>query len=174
MRSHAALPLVVAALSSSGCSFILTKGPQPEVQPPPPCTTSNAAPIADAIIGGLGAVSLVAGVAVGASYAGESCTGWGCLGTGIGAGAGFGAAILGGIAAAVFIPSAVVGFNRTDACRASQAPKSQEPASPALPESSFLRVPLRGCPTPADAPRLCADVATYQRPSAFALEEAPH
>jgi len=67
MRSSVALLLMVSGLSGSGCSFIFTKGPQPELEPPPPCTTSNAAPTADAIIAGLGVVGLVAGVAVGAS-----------------------------------------------------------------------------------------------------------
>jgi hypothetical protein len=55
-------------------------------------------------------VGLVTGLIVGANYAGEKCTpGFECIGTGMGAGYGFGAAIAGGIAAAVFIPSAVVG-----------------------------------------------------------------
>ncbi len=173
MRSSVALLLVVSGLSGSGCSFIFTRGPQPEVEPPPPCTTSNAAPTADAIIGGLGVVALVAGVAVGASYAGESCSGFGCIGTGVGTGAGFGAAILGGVAAAVFIPSAVVGYNRTAACRASLEPMSREPASPARPESSLLLVPPSGCPMPGDVPRLCTGLAAYQRPGAFPLGGPP-
>jgi hypothetical protein len=43
MRSAAALMLVVFGVSYVGCSLMLTKGPQPEVQPPPPGTTEDGA-----------------------------------------------------------------------------------------------------------------------------------
>ena len=48
MRSTTALlMLAVFGVANTRCSFIFTKGPQPEVQPPPPCTTGNAAPALD-------------------------------------------------------------------------------------------------------------------------------
>jgi hypothetical protein len=42
--------VALVSVLSSACSFVLTKGPQPEVQPPPECTTSVGAPIADTVL----------------------------------------------------------------------------------------------------------------------------
>ena len=165
--------LAVFGMANAGCSFIFTKGPQPEVQPPPPCTTSNTVPTVDAVIGGLGVVALVAGVVVAAEAASQPCSGFGCAGEGAVIAAGGGGALLGVVGAAVFIPSAIVGFNRTAACRASLEAKPQQPASPSPPQSSLLLVPPHGCPTAGGAPRMCSSAPPWG-PSAVLLKEAPH
>jgi len=158
MRSTAALMLVVFGIYSTGCSLIFTKGPQPEVQPPPQCTTSNVAPALDTT-----AALLFAGGAITSFYvAATPCEGWpvpnipcsnqGEAGTYWALGAG--AVAL----AALFTASAVVGFNRTAACTSSPGFEPHQPASSPLPQSSFLLVPQGGCPTPGDAPRSCSAV----------------
>ena len=51
MRSTTALlMLAVFGVATAGCSLFLTKGPQLEVQPPPPCTSSVAAPVVDTVL----------------------------------------------------------------------------------------------------------------------------
>jgi len=172
MRSTAALMLVVFGVYSSGCSLIFTTGPQPEVQPqsqvhpepqsqvqqPASCTTSNVAPGFDV---GFGVLSVASAVALTVGAAGlHECTpeqkaaGSWCDTWQVWALAGLGAAL-----GALFITSAVVGFNRTAACRASVELKPQQHASTPIPESSFLLVPERGCPSLRDAPRSCSAVA---------------
>ena len=148
MRSSVALMFVVLGVYSTGCSFIFTKGPQPELQPPPQCTTSNVAPILDstgaALSGLIGLISLGGAACSGDScYWNKSASAWTAV------------AFL--ATAGLLTTSAVVGFNRTAACRSSLGIES--PASSPLPESSLLLVPQRNCPTLGDAPRLCTAVA---------------
>ena len=153
MRTSALLMLAVFGVVNAGCSFIFTKGPQPEVQPPPPCTTGNAAPVLDTVAAVAVALPAVWSFAQAVSDCPWNVLG-GCSPEARGAywvGAGVGFAL-----AALYTTSAVVGFNRTAACRASQPPQPQEAAPSAQPESSFLLVPPHGCPPPGDAPRICS------------------
>ena len=163
MRSSVALMLLVYCFSTTGCSLLFTKGPQPEVKPPAPCTTSNVAPALDTT-----AAILTAAVMVTALTATGSCstTGWDFWCTNSSDAAGIWATV--GISAALtalFTTSAVIGFNQTASCRTSLG-LEPPPAAPApLPESSFLLVPQRVCPTAGDAPRTC---------SAFVLDDVAH
>ena len=156
--------LVALAWVTSGCSLIFVKGPQPEVQPPPPCTAANDLPAADAVLAGLSMAALVAGAVVyvnGKSQEESGCSGrWFCgFGEEVG---GAGAMIIGGIGTLVFTPSAIVGFNRTSACRASAKANPQPAPSPPVPAAPASRLaPPRGCPSEGDAPRLCANVAAH-------------
>jgi hypothetical protein len=171
MRSTAALLILsVFGVASSGCSFIFTKGPQLEVQPPPECTTGNAAPVLDTVAAVAVALPAVWSFAQAVSDCPWSALG-GCAPEARGAywvSAGVGIAL-----AALYTTSAVVGFNRTAACRASQPPQPQEAAPSALPESSFLLVPPHRCPPSGDAPRICSSTASWG-PSALVLDEPPH
>ena len=164
MRSTAvALMLLVFVQTNAGCSLFLTKGPQPEVQPPPPCTTSNVAPALDTTAALLSAVVATAAFASTKSCSsGEIifCSSPDNIG-GIWAIAGVSTAF-----AALFTTSAIVGFNRTAVCRTSLGAES--PASSPVPESSFLLVPERQCPMSGDAPRICSSAAPWG-PSAVVL-----
>jgi hypothetical protein len=161
MRSTTALMLVVFGVYSSGCSLIFTKGPQPEVKPPPPCTTDNNMPITDTVIASLSAVALVGGAILLASPAPQSCRGtWTCGWAEGFTGAGL---VLGGlVGTAIFTPSAIVGYMRTADCRASLGLEPPKPASSPMPESSFLLAPQRGCPQAGDVPRLCSSAASWR------------
>jgi|GEM_PF-2598924 len=177
MRSTAVgFILVVFVQANAGCSLIFTKGPQPEVQPPPPCTTDNGAPIADTVL----AVASVAAVVGGAlAYSeGKRQEQQGCghewfcgFGNQVGGG---GLMVIGGLGILLFTPSAIVGFNRTADCRAWLAanPQYAPPPSPSSPESSLLLVPAQGCPTAGDVPRVCSAAAPWG-PSAVALGDLP-
>jgi hypothetical protein len=147
-----ALPLLV---TSSACSLIFTKGPQPEVHPPPECTTSVDAPVMDTVLAtasltllGLGvaeaATSCPAGPHVGGDYCGlPQAAGW--LGIAVGTALG-----------ALFISSAVVGYQRTSACRASLEPNAMLPQ----PKPSLLpATPFDACVAVSDEPRVCPRVA---------------
>lgn len=167
MRSTGSLlMLAVFGVANAACSFVYTKGPQPEVQPPPECTTSNKAPIADTVFAAASVAAVVAGSILYADAAGSCChsleSGYATL---------FPVAI-GGLGILVFTPSAIVGYNRTAACRDSLEAKPQQPASPGPPLSSLLRVPPHGCPMLGDAPRVCSSAASWE-PSAVVLGEAP-
>ena len=141
------LPLALILLGSPGCSYIFTKGPQPELNPRPECTTSVAAPVVDTVFGVLGVGLLGLAVAEEAT----SCTGDYC---GIGKSTAGVAAVVGGAMGALFISSAVVGYERTSSCRASLEP-GFVPTS-ALPSSHPDEPPVEGCAPLGDAPRLCA------------------
>ena len=165
----ALLMLAVLSVANAGCSLIYTRGPQPEVQPPPPCTTSYVHPIADTVIAAASVAALVWGSVTYAEEHGKpqpSC--FLCYGNEATA---VGFMVVGGLSTLVFTPSAVVGYNRTAACRASLATKPQQPASP--PQSSLFLVPQEGCPTSGDAPRVCSSAAPFG-PSAVVLGEAVH
>lgn len=169
------LLLVVAAhgAASTGCSFIYVKGPQPEVQPPPPCTTSNTSPTADITLAVISVGAVVGGaIAYGSSQKQPGGSlGWNAAAAQV---AGVGAMALGGIGTAVFVPSAITGFNRTADCRAwlqanpQYAPPLPPPPPPAETSSSLL-VPARGCPSRGDAPLLCSSRASWET-SALVLE----
>ncbi len=156
MRSTVALMLVVFGFSAAGCSLIYTKGPQPDVKPPPPCTTSNSFPTADAVLAAVSVAAVVAGAVVYASGTTKQCSGgeWFCgFSEQVGGG---GAMVIGGITTLIFTPSAIVGYMRTADCRAWLEANPQYAPPPAPPESSTLAVSLPGCAAPGDAPRVCS------------------
>ena len=158
----ARLMLVVLGVYSTGCSFIYTKGPQPGVQPPPPCTTDNGAPIADTVIASLSVAAVIAGAVLYAEAESMHCGFFDAKCDSLTPGlTGLGAMIIGVPLAAVFIPSAVVGFDRTAACRAWLEPKPQQPATTPAPQSSFLLMPQRECPAVGDAPHICSAVVLH-------------
>ena len=165
------LLVAVHAAVSTGCSFAFTKGPQPEVQPPPPCTTSNLAPAFDVGFAAL-AVVLAGWAASGTGsydYTARDCPCFWCEPCSppythtkdnnwlwIPAGVSIASAVL-------FGSSAIVGFNRTADCRASleSNPLYAPPPSPSPPTSSLLLVPAQGCPTSGDVPRMCSSAASW-------------
>jgi hypothetical protein len=144
-----------------GCSLILTRGPEVEIQPPPPCTTSNAAPVADTVLAVASAA--LAGLGVAAATSGSSCSGqgFGGIGCGIGNGVGDIAIAVGAPLTVLFAVSAGFGYNRTSACRASLPPDTILPPTQLtpVPVTSLLpwKAPL-GCAAAGDAPRVCATV----------------
>jgi len=148
----------LALVASPGCSFIFTKGPEPEVHPPPQCTTSVAAPAVDTVM----IAASVALVVAGAATAASSCTaGFGLNFCGL-KGAGLGAILLGAVSGVVFTSSAVVGFNRTSACRASLEPNALPPPGPVIPATSlFPASPTKACAPMGDAPRVCTNPTTW-------------
>ena len=139
----------VAALP--GCSLILTKGPQPELHPPPECTTSVAAPVVDTVLAALSFTLLGLGVAA-ETESSAPCTGEFCSLNGIGQGSGWIAIAAGAATGILFTTSAVVGYQRTSACRASLEPNSLLPR----PRASLLpALPVEACGGVGDAPRTC-------------------
>ena len=150
---HLSLALLLLS-ASPGCSLILTKGPEPEVHPPPECTSSVVAPVADTILAAAAVTLAIAVLATGCS----SSTGFGNVGCGIGQGVGTGVGVGSGALALLFGVSAGFGYTRTSACRASLGPGYVPPPPTQLtpvPEAS-LWPPPRDCLAPADAPRVCA------------------
>ena len=113
------------AMAGSGCSLVFTRGPGLDRQSPEPCTSSNGYAIADtalavvsvaAIIGG--SVAVAQGSKPGSNDLGEAVTGLGLIGTGV-------------VGTAIFVPSAIVGYNRAAACRAwLEMPSPIVPSSP--------------------------------------------
>jgi hypothetical protein len=155
--------LVLHSGATAGCSFIQTKGPQPNVQPPPPCTTDNTWPNVDTGIAVVSVAALVGGAILVAQRPPASCSGQIFCGLEQGL-TGVGLALGGLVGSAVFIPSAVTGYGRTADCRAwlaanpqfaPQPPPEPGPSSP----SSFL-VPAARCPSRGDAPLLCLSDAS--------------
>jgi hypothetical protein len=152
LRSTAALLVELLASTSAGCSFVYVKGPQPDVTPPPPCTTSNTNPTVDTVLASASVIALGVGAVVYAQGKKESsqCSGLVCLP--VEEYAGVGAMVAGGIGTLVFTPSAIVGFNRTADCRAWVEANPQyapPPVSSEQPSSLLCRhaaVPRRGCP----------------------------
>lgn len=153
--------LTLIGVLNPACSLVLTKGPQPEVLPPPECTTSNGAPIADAVL----AVASAGVATLGVLLAVEAqCDQYHCPQPGEGPtpAMGWGIAAFGVASAALFTTSAVVGFNQTAACREFQAHApvslgSRGTAGEFLP-LALSRMPA--CPAGGDAPRLCEEAAT--------------
>jgi hypothetical protein len=151
-----ALLATLLIVAGPGCSLILTKGPEPEVHPTPECTTSNAAPVADTVLAATSAALAIAAAAVAAQpcppgppFSVDSMCGYQHL-------AWFpaGGALLTGI---LFTTSAVVGYHRTSACRASLLePNGQPPPPPVvLPSALLPRSPDEPCAPIGDAPRAC-------------------
>ena len=152
----AALVGTALLLSLPGCSLFLTKGPEPQVQPVPACTTSNAAPVADTALAAVSAAVLTWGAvnAFGCSSPpapGTTCSnGWAVVPVAVGA-----------AAAVLFSASAGVGYTRTSLCRAMPSSLVTS-AGPALPASGLGPPWARACPGTTDAPRLCPSVATSE------------
>jgi hypothetical protein len=150
----------VLLVASPGCSLVYTKGPQPEVQPTPECTTSNAAPVADTTLATLSVALLgigLAGVVIATSTnVGISCAVSGCSSTaGLLAGS-WAAVAVGAAMGALFATSGAVGFKRTSACRASLRPSAMLPQ----PKPSHLpALALEACAPVGDAPRFCSSAA---------------
>ena len=147
--------LLVVATKGAGCSFVYTRGPQPEVQPPPPCTTDNWAPTTDTVIAAVSVAAVVAGAVIYADGM-KPCSGFLCQlnEESLGGGA---ALVAGGVGTLIFTPSAIVGYRRTSDCRAwlEANPQYAPPPAPSPPSSSLL-VPSQGCPTSGDVPRVCS------------------
>ena len=117
-------------LVSPGCSYAFVRGPSPSHQgtssseqvqagTAPGCTSSNAVPILDTILGvaliGFGVTSVVVGSSGGG---GTACPNTGCTGSfspnpAVVLGVGVASAALGGL----FLGSGVSGFGRTADCR---------------------------------------------------------
>jgi hypothetical protein len=141
----------LSVVASPGCSLIFTRGPQPEVHPAPECTASVAAPVVDTVL----ATASVTLLGLGVGAASTSCTGGsgpypdfcGSVQQG-----GWGAVVVGAAMGALFITSAVVGYQRTSACRSSLEPNAMLPQ----PRASLLPAsPAEACAPVGDAPRTC-------------------
>jgi hypothetical protein len=111
-RALLALTLAVVTVAGSGCSLIFARGPELERQPPEPCTSSNGYAIADTTLAAVSVAAVVGGsIAVADSTKArenkpaEGVAGLGLIGVGV-------------IGTAIFVPSAVLGYNRAAACRA--------------------------------------------------------
>jgi len=161
------LQQLVAALvlaTTPGCSLILTRGPEPEGRETQECTTSNAGPIADTVVAFLASSVMVLGVVEASQTQGACdpakdplCE----LGRGIN-GASWVAAAVGAATTALFTASAVVGYERTSACRSLVGPMpspARGASAASTPPDQVVRaeaaLPLP-CPGARDAPRLCA------------------
>ena len=144
---------VVAA--ASGCSLIFTKGPQPELHPLPECTQSVAAPVTDTVLAALSVTLLGLGVAA-ETESSAPCTGEFCSLNGIGQGAGWIGIAAGAAMGILFTTSAVVGYQRTSACRASLEPNAllPQPKASLVPASPAAET----CGVAGDAPRVCPRV----------------
>jgi hypothetical protein len=151
-RPTAALLAAALVWTSTGCSLLYVKGPQPDVNPPPPCTTSNALPVEDLILTGSAVVVLATGAIIHANETEET----------IDHGKGAGLMVAGGIGALLFGTSAIVGYGRTSDCRAWLESEARNAAPPAAQTPSSFLVPARRCPTEGDAPRLCQAEATWE------------
>jgi hypothetical protein len=151
-------------ITSPACSLIFTKGPQPETKPAPECTTSVAAPVADTVLATASVVLLGLGVAAIAD-ATAPCKGEAFCGIGSGAGeaVGIGAILVGALSGTLFTTSAVFGYQRTSACRASLEPNALPPSAPAIPATSLLpTAPSEACTRVSDVPRVCARAILLQ------------
>jgi len=127
-----AVALAIGLLgTSSGCSYVFTRGPTarvdtlaaPEPSASPPCSTSNAPPAIDLVLGsasfGVGMLGL-AEAAMPSSSSGSSLSG-------INKSAAVPGAIL-ALVGTVFLASAVTGLGRTAECRRLEHPSGTEPA----------------------------------------------
>jgi hypothetical protein len=105
------LPLVLAC----GCSFLFTRSPET-----PTCSTSRAAPIVDTVVASLATTLISVGLVGLAS---------GCKNDndGICSGVTAGSLVVGGSVAAVYWPSAIVGYRRVGQCEDLQAGQQPMP-----------------------------------------------
>jgi hypothetical protein len=151
------LTLLVAA--SPGCSFIFTRGPdatsyaqrspEPDRVSAPACTSSVAAPVVDTALATLSLALVGAGIFAASAFSGfdDSSQAVGVY------------FIIGGAATgAVFTASAVAGYQRTAACRATLESKALLPQPRA---SLLLPPPVDGCGPAGETPRLCSSVAFW-------------
>ena len=159
------LVVAVYGAASTGCSFVYTRRPHPEVQPPPPCTTDNWAPTTDTVIAAVSVAAVVAGAVIYANGM-KPCSGLLCNlnEESVGGGA---ALIAGGVGTLIFTPSAITGFGRTADCRAwlqanPQYAPPPPPPPPTAETSSSLFVPERRCSSQGDAPLLCSSRASWE------------
>jgi hypothetical protein len=158
---NSVLRISLAALfvvASPGCSLIFTKGPQPELHPqryadlhgttPLECTASVAAPVVDTTLAVVSFALLGLGVAGAATHDQPNCE----FLCGTEQAFGWVAVIVGAAMGALFTYSAVVGYQRTSACRASLEPNAllPQPRASLLPAS-----PADACGAMDDAPRAC-------------------
>jgi len=150
----------LALVASPGCSLIFTKGPQPQANPPPECTASVAAPVADTVIAAASFALAVAAAVVAApgcpppNPGGSELCGFNKLAWFPAAGA--------AATTVLFTASAVVGYQRTSACGDSLAPDARPVPGPSLPgTSSLLDSQVKGCARVGDAPRVCTNAAPW-------------
>ena len=172
------LVVAVPGAASTACSFAFAKGPRPEVQPPPPCTTSNAAPVADTVLSVISVGAVVAGSLIYAdSKKSLTCSPsnyfcpLGGIGTGVEEATGVGAIIAGGVGTLLFVPSAITGYGRTADCRAWLQANPQYAGQPPPSNPSPPLVPARRCPGQGDAPLLCPSEPSWES-NALVLDEA--
>jgi hypothetical protein len=105
--------LIFVAVLVPGCSFVLVKGePSPPIDPTTSidCTTSQAAPVADVI---LGVLSAGGGVLALATAPQSPCRDYSCLGGDALKRLGIAGVVVGG----AYLASAVYGFTQTNGCK---------------------------------------------------------
>jgi hypothetical protein len=133
--------------ATPGCSLIFTQAPQPESHPPPPCNTLVASPVMDTLLASASFALMVAGVAVATKSCSSNCfnepVGWGAV-------------LFSGVTGAIFTTSAVVGYQRTSACRSLEESKGvATPAKISASASLLPASPGSTCRPAGDAPRSC-------------------
>lgn len=138
-----------------GCSLIFTRGPDPEAQPPPECTTSVAAPVADTVLAAASLGLVVAGL----TQPAPKCQPGEFL-CGLGQQTSWAAAvIIGAVTGVLFTSSAVVGYVRTSACSKFMEKQGSSPSTPVEPPKSLLKHgSVQACEAVGDAPRACRRV----------------
>jgi hypothetical protein len=147
--------LTLLPVANLGCSLAFTQAPELDIHPPPPCNTYVASPVADTILATASVGFMVFGVVVAAT----PCGGGACYAPLVG----WSAVIAGGLAAAVFTTSAVVGYQRTSGCRALEESKGTPPSAPGMPSALLLyESPLEACVPKGDTPRQCPSAAVRQ------------
>ncbi len=150
-------PLALVLAASPGCSLLFTQAPRPELHPPPPCNPLVASPVMDTVLATAGAGLAVTGAVV-ASY---SCGGGpqsvdSNAYCGLHQAFGYGALISGALVSALFTTSAVLGYQRTAACRALAESTGPAPAAREVPSALLLSAsPVEGCGRGGDTPRRC-------------------
>jgi hypothetical protein len=157
--------VALLVIVTPGCSFVFTRGPQPSLPGPPStepskpvaaeCTSSVAAPVTDTVLSTLSVAILVGGVAALATPE-PPCTSF-CF-RGFNQGVGWTGIIVGGITSAIFIASAVTGYQRTADCRASlEAGARLPPPRASVPPS----IPDEVCRAAEDVPRACTSIPSW-------------
>jgi hypothetical protein len=131
------------------------------MKPAPECSTSIAAPVTDTALATASVVLLGLGVAA-LVDATAPCKGEFCgIGNAAEAG-GIGAILVGALSGTLFTTSAVVGYQRTSACRDSLGPDALPRARQVVPATSLLQAaPWEACTRVGDAPRVCTNATTW-------------
>jgi hypothetical protein len=130
----------VAMGTSSGCSFLFVDGPPDNARKMRSfsCTTSNALPTTDVVLGSLMVIDAI-GIAADPTYSSS----------GSGSGTNYGPAIGAAAVAAAFATSAAVGYKRTSECRDATAElmnRLYPPAPPGFAPAPYA--PYPGAPPP--------------------------